>query len=68
MLVSDVLILEITILFCFCIGVHFMYNCINMTNKPFTGCILADAMGLGKTLQVIALIWTMISNGLVNKV
>ncbi|CAM6092312.1 unnamed protein product [Calypogeia fissa] len=45
-------------------GVQFMYECVMGTRNPlFTGCLLADAMGLGKTLQVIALIWTLIKKG-----
>ena len=47
-------------------GVKFMYECVMglrasvHTNKAHTGCLLAHEMGLGKTLQVIALIWTLL--------
>ncbi|OAE22692.1 hypothetical protein AXG93_2675s1260 [Marchantia polymorpha subsp. ruderalis] len=45
-------------------GVQFMYECVmGLKNSKFTGCLLADAMGLGKTLQVIALIWTLLHQG-----
>ncbi|KAG6541996.1 hypothetical protein Mapa_016633 [Marchantia paleacea] len=45
-------------------GVQFMYDCVmGLKNSKFTGCLLADAMGLGKTLQVIALIWTLLHQG-----
>lgn len=42
-------------------GVRFMYECV-MGIRDFDGqgCILADAMGLGKTLQTIALLWTLL--------
>nr|XP_006815167.1 PREDICTED: DNA repair and recombination protein RAD54B [Saccoglossus kowalevskii] len=45
-------------------GVLFMYECI-MGMKPSMGqgAILADAMGLGKTLQSITLIWTLLKQG-----
>ena len=34
-------------------GIRFMYNCVmEHTNPGFQGCILADSMGLGKSLQV----------------
>lgn len=37
-------------------GVKFMYECISgMRSESINGCILADSMGLGKTLQSIAL-------------
>jgi len=47
-------------------GVKFMYECVMglrasvHTNKAHTGCLLAHEMGLGKTLQVIALVWTLL--------
>ncbi|KAL4502983.1 hypothetical protein ABPG72_014212 [Tetrahymena utriculariae] len=42
-------------------GVKFMFECISGLRGPdIGGCILADSMGLGKTLQTIALIWTLI--------
>jgi DNA repair and recombination protein RAD54B len=43
-----------------------MYECVMglrasvHTNKAHTGCLLAHEMGLGKTLQVIALVWTLL--------
>eukprot|EP00891_Asterochloris_glomerata_P002075 jgi/Astpho2/2075/e_gw1.00038.344.1_t len=42
-------------------GVQFMYEC-SVPQCRF-GCILADHMGLGKTLQVIALVWTLMRQG-----
>ena len=41
-------------------GIRFLYECV-MGMKSFNGegAILADAMGLGKTLQTIALLWTL---------
>ncbi|XP_058819898.1 transcriptional regulator ATRX homolog [Topomyia yanbarensis] len=47
-------------------GVKFMYDCCyggvsDVKNSKGSGCILAHCMGLGKTLQVIALINTVIS-------
>ena len=42
-------------------GVEFMYHSINKLNgNNIYGCILADMMGLGKTIQAIALIWIML--------
>ena len=47
-------------------GVRFMYECVMglresvHTNQAHTGCLLAHEMGLGKTLQVIALVWTLL--------
>ena len=42
-------------------GVSFMYECV-MGMRPFDGqgALLADEMGMGKTLQTIALIWTLL--------
>ena len=49
-------------------GVEFMYRCVSGRRaQGFTGCILADSMGLGKTLQVLALMWTMLAAGEVSK-
>ncbi|KAJ5630961.1 DNA repair protein rhp54 [Penicillium longicatenatum] len=42
-------------------GVKFMYRCTTgMVDKNANGCIMADGMGLGKTLQCITLMWTLI--------
>lgn len=44
-------------------GVRFLYECVtgqrDHKNGATTGCILADVMGLGKTLQTIALLRTL---------
>ena len=38
-------------------GIKFMFDCITgMKSDKINGCILADCMGLGKTLQIISLI------------
>lgn len=47
-------------------GIKFMYDCCygsvdNMKDDPGSGCILAHCMGLGKTLQLITLLHTVIS-------
>lgn len=47
-------------------GIKFMYDCCygsvdNIRKNPGSGCILAHCMGLGKTLQLIALLHTVIS-------
>lgn len=42
-------------------GVKFMYDCISgHKGKEINGCILADLMGLGKTLQTISLLYTLL--------
>ncbi|KAF8588695.1 hypothetical protein K439DRAFT_582988 [Ramaria rubella] len=42
-------------------GVKFLYECVmGMRKHEGQGCILADEMGMGKTLQTIALIWTLL--------
>ncbi|OCH90260.1 hypothetical protein OBBRIDRAFT_731106 [Obba rivulosa] len=42
-------------------GVKFMYECVmGMGEHDGRGCILADEMGMGKTLQTITLIWTLL--------
>lgn len=46
-------------------GVKFMYDCCygsvdNLAKHPGSGCILAHCMGLGKTLQLISLLHTVI--------
>lgn len=47
-------------------GIKFMFDCCygavdNMEKYPGSGCILAHCMGLGKTLQLISLLHTVIS-------
>ncbi|CAK9102448.1 Protein CHROMATIN REMODELING 25 (AtCHR25) (DNA repair and recombination protein RAD54) (AtRAD54) [Durusdinium trenchii] len=44
-------------------GVRFMYDAIAKNR----GCILADTMGLGKSLQALALLWAVLSNNLLRK-
>ncbi|KAI0344614.1 hypothetical protein BDW22DRAFT_1482814 [Trametopsis cervina] len=42
-------------------GVKFMYECVMaMKGHDGKGCILADEMGMGKTLQTITLVWTLL--------
>ncbi|KAF8520381.1 SNF2 family N-terminal domain-containing protein [Hysterangium stoloniferum] len=42
-------------------GVKFLYECVmGMRKHEGQGCILADEMGMGKTLQTIALVWTLL--------
>ncbi|KAL2869867.1 vacuolar protein 14 C-terminal Fig4p binding-domain-containing protein [Aspergillus lucknowensis] len=42
-------------------GVKFLYRCTTgMMDKNANGCIMADGMGLGKTLQCISLMWTLL--------
>ncbi|KAK5580828.1 hypothetical protein RB653_000852 [Dictyostelium firmibasis] len=43
-------------------GVKFLYDCVvgNSNDNGYTGAILADQMGLGKTLQTLALLWTLL--------
>lgn len=42
-------------------GVKFMLECVcGIRGANINGCILADSMGLGKTLQSITLIWTLL--------
>lgn len=38
-------------------------NATQEVNRGAYGCIMADAMGLGKTLQCIALLWTLLRQG-----
>lgn len=38
-----------------------MYKCVSgKKNNALNGCILADFMGLGKTLQTLALVYSMV--------
>ena len=42
-------------------GIKFMLeSCLNITSETRSGCLLSHDVGLGKTLQVIALIWTLL--------
>ncbi|KAK4498523.1 hypothetical protein PRZ48_011181 [Zasmidium cellare] len=42
-------------------GVKFMYKCTTgLVDPSAEGCIMADGMGLGKTLQCISLMWTLL--------
>ncbi|KAN0012652.1 hypothetical protein ACTFIU_007963 [Dictyostelium citrinum] len=43
-------------------GVKFLYDCVTgiSNDNGYTGAILADQMGLGKTLQTLALLWTLL--------
>ena len=46
-------------------GVKFMFECLSgKRGREVSGCILADSMGLGKTLQTIALIWTLLKKSI----
>eukprot|EP01132_Coremiostelium_polycephalum_P001400 gene1400-1769_t len=41
------------------VGVQFLFDCVSGIRHPFgNGAILADQMGLGKTLQTLTLLWT----------
>ena len=50
-------------------GVRFMYECVvglvprGRFGSTHKGCLLAHEMGMGKTLQVIALLWTLLKQG-----
>lgn len=45
-------------------GVKFMYRAVTgFVNPQLNGCILADSMGLGKSLQTIALLYTLLKQG-----
>ena len=50
-------------------GVKFMYECVTglrrggISDSTHRGCLLAHEMGMGKTLQVIALLWTLLKQG-----
>lgn len=42
-------------------GVQFLWDCVTGRRTPESfGCIMADDMGLGKSLQVITLMWTLL--------
>ena len=45
-------------------GVQFMYDCVTGDRlKGCHGCILADDMGLGKSIQAITILWTLLRQG-----
>ena len=41
-------------------GVKFLFECVSGKKENISGCILADSMGLGKTLQTITLLFTLL--------
>ncbi|PNH11825.1 DNA repair and recombination protein RAD54-like [Tetrabaena socialis] len=46
-------------------GVRFMVACLTgLRQEGMSGCILCDGMGLGKTFQSIACLWTLLTTGL----
>eukprot|EP00698_Gefionella_okellyi_P026043 TRINITY_DN9807_c0_g1_i1.p1 TRINITY_DN9807_c0_g1~~TRINITY_DN9807_c0_g1_i1.p1 ORF type:complete len:866 (-),score=178.01 TRINITY_DN9807_c0_g1_i1:61-2421(-) len=46
-------------------GVKFMFDCLlDLNNIRGNGAILADDMGLGKSLQAIAIMWTLLRQGI----
>lgn len=49
-------------------GVEFMFRCVaGLKKEGLNGCILADFMGLGKTLQVLTLAYSMLRQGSIKK-
>ena len=45
-----------------------MYSCVSgLKNNALHGCILADYMGLGKTLQTLALTYSMLRQKIIKK-
>ena len=49
-------------------GLQFMYDCVtgrrrDTSGQPLQGCILAHTMGLGKSLQALALVHTLLRGG-----
>ena len=45
-----------------------MHNCVNGSKGPLvSGCILADYMGLGKTLQTLALMYSLLKTKKIKK-
>ena len=45
-------------------GVEFVFGCmIGEKNDLGCGCILADGMGIGKTMQSVAVMWTLLTQG-----
>ena len=49
------------------VGLKFLYSCVMEESEHGSGAILADTMGLGKTLQCIALLWTLLKQGIYGK-
>ncbi len=45
-------------------GIRFLYECVmGARHSAYRGAILADSMGLGKSLQIISLLWTLLKDG-----